>query len=138
MADDTTFAGPVSADLYAATTAKDTDWFMTLSVIRADAKPLPLVQGRLRARYRASTSKPTLLTPGKVEKYVLDLWQTGITVKKGERLRVEVASAAFPMWSRNLNTGENNETGTTFEKATQTIHHSTKYPSHVLLPRVKQ
>lgn len=136
MAEDTTFAGPVSAVLYAATTAKDTDWFVTLVEVDAAGKPFQLVQGRLRARYRASLAKPTLLVPGKIEKYTLDLWQTGITVKKGERLRVEIASAAFPMWSRNLNTGGHNETETAFVPATQAILHSAAYPSHVLLPKI--
>ncbi|TMQ12868.1 MAG: hypothetical protein E6J90_11560 [Deltaproteobacteria bacterium] len=90
----------------------------------------------MRARYRASVSSPTLVTPGKVENYTLDLWQTGITIKKGRRLRVEIASAAFPMWSRNLNTGGHNETETAHVPATQTILHSAAYPSHVVLPRV--
>lgn len=136
VAEDTTFAGPVSAVLYAASTAKDTDWFVTLIDVDAAGKLLPLVQGRLRARFRTSLSKPALLVPGKVEKYAIDMWQTGITVQKGHRLRVEVASASFPAWSRNLNTGGHNETETAFVPATQTILHSKQYPSHVLLPRV--
>jgi putative CocE/NonD family hydrolase len=136
MAEDTTFAGPISAVLYASTTAKDTDWFVTLVEVDAAGKTFELVQGRLRARYRASMARPTLLTPGKIEKYTLDLWQTGITVKKGDRLRVEIASAAFPVWSRNLNTGGHNETETAHVPATQAILHSPAYPSHVLLPKV--
>lgn len=136
MTEDTTFAGPVSAVLYASTTGKDTDWFVTLVEVDAAGKLFPLVQGRLRARYRTSRSKPTLVRPGKVEKYTLDMWQTGITVKKGHRLRIEIASAAFPVWSRNLNTGGHNEVETEFVTATQTILHSKKYPSHVILPRV--
>jgi len=64
------------------------------------------------------------------------MWQTGITVKKGHRLRVEIASAAFPVWSRNLNTGGHNETETAHVPATQTILHSARYPSHIVLPKV--
>jgi hypothetical protein len=47
---------------------------------------------------------------------------------------VEVASAAFPVFSRNLNTGGHNETETRLVKATQTILHSRQYPSHLVLP----
>jgi predicted acyl esterase len=65
------------------------------------------------------------------------MWQTGVTVKKGHRLRVEIASAAFPLWSRNLNTGGHNEKETEHVPATQTILHSRKHPSHIVLPRVK-
>lgn len=82
--------------------------------IDGDGKPFGLVHGKLRARYRASLSKPTLLTPGKIEKYMLDLRQTGITVARGHRLRIEIASASFPLWSRNLNTGGHNETETAY------------------------
>ena len=73
-------------------------------------------------------SKPELLEPDKVYEYQLDLWQTGLTVKPGSRLRVEVASAAFPLFSRNLNTGGHNEKETTFVPAKQTILHSQGAP----------
>ena len=75
-----------------------------------------------------------MLEPGKIYEYHLDLWHTGITIGKGERLRAEVASASFPMFSRNLNTGGHNETETEYISATQTIYHDREHPSHVLLP----
>jgi predicted acyl esterase len=62
------------------------------------------------------------------------LWQTGITLSAGYRLRVEVASASFPLWSRNLNTGGHNERETEFVAAEQVIYHDASRPSHVLLP----
>ena len=133
-----TFVGPVSAVLYAASSAKDTDWFMRLSMINDSDVVYPLVHGVIRARYRNSFSKPELLEPGKVYEYHLDLWHTGITVPAGNRLRVEVASAAFPMFSRNLNTGGHNETETEFVKATQTIYHDASHPSHILLPVISE
>jgi predicted acyl esterase len=82
-------------------------------------------------------SKPSLLKPGQTYEYRLDLWHTGITVPAGSRLRVEIASAQYPTFSRNLNTGGHNEIETTFVKATQTIFHDAKRPSHVLLPVVR-
>jgi hypothetical protein len=131
-----TFAGPISAVLYASSSARDTDWFMTLMELDKQGKmfPIPLGRAKLRARFRRSMKKPELLKPGQVYEYKLDLWQTGITIPAGHRLRVEVASAAFPLFSRNLNTGEHNETETKYVKAEQTIYHDARYPSHVLLP----
>ena len=133
-----TFAGPVSAVLYASSSARDTDWFMCLSEVDKDGKIFPLGQGKIRARFRKSMSKPELLKPGEIYQYTLDLWQTGITIPAGSRLRVEVASAAFPLFSRNLNTGGHNETETKFVKAEQTIYHNANYPSHVLLPVIPE
>lgn len=129
-----TFAGPVSAVLYASSSARDTDWFMTLLELDPQGKQFRLGTAKLRARFRRSTKKPELLKPGEIYEYKLDLWQTGITLPKGHRLRVEVASAYFPLFSRNLNTGGHNETETKYVKAEQTIYHDARRPSHVLLP----
>ena len=83
---------------------------------------------------RESMSVPKLLTPGEAYEYDIDMWQTGLTMQKGSRLRVEVASASYPYFSRNLNTGGHNEMETEFVTAKQTIYHDAKRPSHVLLP----
>jgi len=129
-----TFAGPVSATIYASSSARDTDWYVTLVEIEKDGKTFTLASGKLRARFRESVHKPELLEPGRIYEYKLDLWQTGITVPAGDRLRVEVASAVFPMFSRNLNTGGHNETETKFVSASQMVYHDREHPSHVLLP----
>jgi hypothetical protein len=131
-----TFAGPLSAVLYASSSARDTDWFMRLMEVDEEGKIFMLVEGKIRARFRRSMKKPELLEPGKVYEYGLDLWQTGITIPKGHQLRVEVASASFPVFSRNLGTGGHNEKDTEYVTAEQTIYHNAQYPSHVLLPVV--
>lgn len=133
-----TIVGPVSATLYAASSAKDTDFFMMLSEVKPQGEVLFLTQGKVRARYRQSIAKPTPIAPGRVYAYTLDLWQTGVTIEKGSRLRVEVASASFPLFSRNLNTGGHNEKETRFVTAAQTIFHDARRPSHVLLPVIPQ
>jgi len=133
-----TFAGPVSAVLYASSSAKDTDWFMRLVKVTKDGKTYRLGEGKIRARFHNSMKKPELLTPDKVYKYTLDLWHTGVTIPAGASLRVEVSSASFPSFSRNLNTGGHNEKETKFVKASQTIYHNEQYPSHVLLPVIPQ
>jgi putative CocE/NonD family hydrolase len=129
-----TFAGPVSGVLYASSSAADTDWMMRLVWVDEESGIFPLVQGVLRARYRNSTSAPELLTPGEIYEYRIDMWQTGVTVPEGATLRVEVASASFPQYSRNLNTGGHNETETDYVSAEQRVYHDPEHPSHVLLP----
>ncbi len=129
-----TIAGPVSAVLWASSSSRDTDWFMSVVDVDKDGKIFWLCSGRVRARYRNTTKKPELLKPGRAYEYRLDLWHTGITIAAGHRLRVEVASAQYPLWSRNLNTGGHNETETKYVKAEQTVFHDAKHPSHLLLP----
>ncbi|MEW5923748.1 MAG: CocE/NonD family hydrolase, partial [Candidatus Zixiibacteriota bacterium] len=137
MTDSMTFVGPIEAVLYAATSAVDTDWFMRLSKVDSNGQVFPLTHGVIRARYHKSMSKPELLVPGDIYEYHIDMWQTGLTVMPGERLRVEVASASFPMFSRNLNTGGHNEMETEFITAEQTIYHDKEHPSHIILPVIK-
>ncbi len=136
LTDSLTFAGPISAVLYASSSAKDTDWFVRLSEIAPDSTIFQLVEGKIRARYRESFSAPKLLQPGEIYSYHLDLWHTGITVPPGAKLRVEVASASFPKFSRNLNTGGHNEKEEKFVSAEQTLYHDAEHPSHVLLPMI--
>jgi putative CocE/NonD family hydrolase len=132
-------AGPVSAVLYASTSAKDTDWFITLMDVDPEEnnRIFHLTRGTIRARFRNSMEKPEFLEKNKVYRYEIDMWQTGITFRKGHRIRIEVSSALFPMFSRNLNTGGHNEMETEYKSATQKIYHSKEYHSHILLPVVK-
>jgi putative CocE/NonD family hydrolase len=129
-----TLAGPVSAVLYAASSAKDTDWFVRTAKLRTDGNPLLLGRSVIRARYRESFSEPKLLEPDEVYEYHLDVWQTGVRIEPGEQLIVVVSSAVFPMFSRNLNTGGHNEMETEYVSAHQTIYHDAEHPSHLLLP----
>ena len=91
-------------------------------------KMFSLCRGTVRARFRESTRKPVLLEKNRVYEYTVDLWHTGITFQRGHRVRVEVASAMFPMFSRNLNTGGHNEMETKFRQARQKVFHSVRVP----------
>jgi putative CocE/NonD family hydrolase len=137
-----TMAGPVSAVLYAASSARDTDWFVHMFDVDEKGGLTPLwsngSQGHIRARYRNSLTKAELLKPGETYKYSLDLWHTGVTIPTGHRLRVEVSSASFPGFARNLNTGGNNETETRFVAAEQSIYHDARHASYILLPAIPE
>ncbi|RKY83041.1 hypothetical protein DRQ09_10690 [candidate division KSB1 bacterium] len=132
-----TIAGPVSAVIYASTSAKDTDWFISFMDVNEKGEIFQLTRGAIRARFRNSTYKPEFLEKNKIYKYTIDLWHTGITFQKGHRIRIEISSALFPMFSRNLNTGGHNEIETNYVKAKQRIYHTKEYPSHILLPVVE-
>jgi hypothetical protein len=127
--------GPIAMKLFAATSAKDTDWIARLVDVYPDGKAMNVQDGILRARYRAGKNKPAaLLEPEKVYEYDIDIWATSYVFLPDHKIRLEVTSSNFPRFDRNLNTGEDPATGTRMEKAQQTVHHSAKYPSHVILP----
>lgn len=129
-----TMVGPIRATLFASSSAVDTDWFVSLYALTEGGQHVPMVRGAMRARFRASTQCPELLERGHVYEYSIDLWQFGIRLEKGWRLRTEITSAYFPEFSRNLNTGGRNEIESEWVNAQQKIYHSKEYPSHLLLP----
>jgi len=124
-----------TVELYAATSVRDTDWTAKLVDVHPDGYAQNLQDGIVRARYRHGTTAPaTLLEPGRIYQYTIDLWATSNVFLPGHRIRVEISSSNFPRFDRNLNTGEDPFTGTRMETARQTVYHSARYPSHIVLP----
>ncbi len=130
--------GPVSAVLFAATTARDTDWTVKLVDVYPDGRAINVADGILRARYRNSLSTPQLLNPGEVYEYRVDIGSTSNLFGAGHRIRVEVSSSNFPGYDRNLNTGNGlgDEWIADCEVATQTVFHDANRPSRIVLPVV--
>ncbi|MHC4852943.1 MAG: CocE/NonD family hydrolase, partial [Planctomycetota bacterium] len=135
LTEDTEVTGPVSVTLYAASTARDTDFTAKLIDVHPDGTAYNLTEGILRARFRESIwEPPRLLEPGKVYEYCLELLPTSNVFKKGHRIRVHLTSSNFPLWDRNPNTGNPQGLDAELRTAQQTIHHDSKRPSHILLP----
>ena len=130
--------GPLEMVLYAASSARDTDFVIRLSDVHPDGRAIFVTEGILRGRYRNSHDGDSteLLEPGEAAEYRIRLYPTAITFLAGHRVRLDVTSSSFPRFSRNLNTGEDVGTGTRMEVARQTVLHSDRYPSHVVVPVV--
>lgn len=129
--------GPVRLVLHATSSAPDTDFMGKLLDVHPTGFAQRLCDGMVRARFRDGFDAERLLAPGEAVAYDIDLWHTAHVFAAGHRIRVEVASAAFPKYDRNLNTGEPLATGTRVETAHQTVHHDAARPSHLLLPVVR-
>jgi hypothetical protein len=130
--------GPVTLDLFAKSSAVDTDFTAKLVDVWPNGFAEDLTEGILRGRFRESTlGKPKLLVPGRIYELKIDLWSTSNVFLKGHRIRLEVSSSNFPRFDRNLNTGENAADSASFVKATNTVVHDTKRPSALILPVVR-
>ena len=134
LAADLEVTGPVTLELYAKSSAVDTDFTAKLVDVWPSGFAQNLNDGILRARYRESMEKPELLNPGQVYKLTVDVWSTSNLFKKGHVLRLEVSSSNFPRFNRNLNTGEDIAHGKRFVVATNTILHDAEHPSALTLP----
>jgi putative CocE/NonD family hydrolase len=135
LAEDLEVTGPVTLDLYAKTSAADTDFTAKLVDVAPDGVAHNLTEGILRARYRESTkAAPKPITPNQVYEYKIDLWSTSNVFLKGHKIRLEVSSSNFPRFDRNLNTGKDSASDATMVKATNTILHDSEHPSALILP----
>ena len=109
-------------------------WSGRISVAVHAVPAIAIRDGIIRASFRNGPRNTSNIEPGKVYKYSIDLGPTSNVFLKGHRIRVEISSSNFPRFDRNLNTGGNFATETTWVKADQTIHHSSEYPSCIVLP----
>lgn len=131
---DVEVTGFVTVELYAATSARDTDFTAMLVDVSPDGYARYLTDGIVRARYRDTTESPQPVRPGRVYKYTVDLWATSNLFRAGHRIRLYVSSSNFPRFNRNHNTGEPNLGATRTLKAGQTIYHDAAHPSNITLP----
>ncbi|NLH80514.1 MAG: CocE/NonD family hydrolase [Phyllobacteriaceae bacterium] len=126
--------GHIRAVLYAASDAVDTDWVVRVSDVTPDGKSIVVADGIRRARFRDSDLHPSLIEPGKIYAYDVDLWQNSWEFQPGHRIRVAITSSNWPRYSRNMNVAEFPELATTWKVANQSIYMDPEHPSHVILP----
>ena len=134
LGEDIEVTGPLVFHLFAATSARDTDFTATLLDVHPDGRSINVADGVIRARFRKSIFEPELVTPGEVIEYIIDLGNTGQLFRKGHRIRIDISSSNFPAGDRNMNTGNATGVDAVGIPATQTIYHQQEYASFVDLP----
>jgi putative CocE/NonD family hydrolase len=129
--EDVNVVGPVRLRAHASSSAVDTDFVAKLVDVHPNDMAIFVTIGVVRARYRTSLEQPTLMQPGTVYEFDIDMSNTANQFKKGHSMRLEVSSSAFPYFLKNQNTG--NEIGTDTESAVarQRIFHDLGHESHL-------
>ncbi len=125
--------GPVHITLWAASPAVDTrtsprNWWASIQMATQN-----LFDGIIRARYRDSSSSPSLITPEQPYRYDIDLWATSTVFQPGHRIRLEISSSNFPRFDQNLNTGLPFGEVVASQTTNQTAFHETEMASSVHL-----
>jgi putative CocE/NonD family hydrolase len=126
--------GNPSVELYAASSAPDTDWFLRLSDVDRDGLARDLCTGMVRARYRHGLDKPQWLEPGEIVRYVIRMEATSNAFLPGHRIRLDVTSSDFPNYDRNHNTAAETNFDATLRPAEQAVHHGGAHTSRIILP----
>jgi putative CocE/NonD family hydrolase len=134
LEEDLEITGPITATLYATSTAVDTDFTAALVDVFPNGYAHLIQEGIIRASYRESNREPLPVEPGNVYAYTIDLWATSYVVKAGHQIRVEISSSNWNRYDANPNTGEPFGMAVQPVTAGQQVFHTAEYPSHITLP----
>jgi hypothetical protein len=142
LPEDTEVTGELTVELWASSSAVDTDFTAKLIDVYPASADFPggfdmnIADGILRARFRESFKKEVLMKPGEVYPLSIKLYPTSNVFKRGHRIRVDISSSNFPRFDVNPNTGEPLNDNRRTSVATNTVHHDALHPSHIVLPIV--
>lgn len=139
---DTEVTGPIEVKLWVSSDAPDTDFTAKLIDVYPASEDYPqgfalnITDGILRMRYRNSWEKPELMKPGEVFPITITLYPTSNVFARGHCIRLDVSSSNFPRFDVNPNTGEPLGKHRSTRVALNTVYHSARCPSQVVLPVV--
>ncbi|MFC1533858.1 CocE/NonD family hydrolase [Thermodesulfobacteriota bacterium] len=134
LKEDVEVSGPLEIHVFAATSARDTDFTAMLVDVHPDGRTHNVAGGIKRARGLISAHKPELITPGEVNEYIISLGHSSQLFRRGHRIRVDISSSNFPLYDRNMNTGNPIGEDAVGIPAMQTVFHQSEYASYLDLP----
>jgi putative CocE/NonD family hydrolase len=116
--------GPVSAEIFLRSNTAHTDLYLCLCDVTPEGRSTNVCDGYRRLRPDGNRD---------VRKVDIEFWPTAYRFQAGHRLRVIVASGAYPRYARNPGSGEPLGDATTMVIAHQQILHGPEHPSAVTL-----
>jgi putative CocE/NonD family hydrolase len=134
LAGDTEVTGPATVDLWAASSAPDTDFTAKLDAVKPDGEAINLNNGIIRTSFRETLADARPTMPGQPYDYRIQIWPTSYQFRSGDRIRVEISSSDYPQFAPNPNTGEPFGQSAITQPATQTILHDAAHPSKLTVP----
>ena len=87
--------GPLEFHLFAASSAKDTDFTAKLIDVYPDGGAFNVAEGIIRASGRRLTGQKELLNPGEVYEFVITMGHTSQCFLKNHRIRIDISSSNF-------------------------------------------
>ncbi|MCS7460974.1 CocE/NonD family hydrolase [Paenibacillus doosanensis] len=122
--------GIVRLRLWAACTAEDADFVVTLSAVSPGGRSQQLTCGYLNASRSRSRSHPAPLVPGEIRDYIIELMPIASVVPESYRLRLAIAGGSCSLPEQEAPQGP----GLQPLPSAVTIYHSGRYPSCLEVP----
>ncbi|MBU8540408.1 CocE/NonD family hydrolase [Falsiroseomonas tokyonensis] len=132
--------GPVTAELWIATDAPDTDITAKLIDVHPASADYPqgfamnLCEGILRCRYRDDPAQPSWMPHREPTAITVELFPTANRFLAGHRIRLDIAASEFPHYDVNPQTGEKEGAARRMRLAVNTLFCDADHPSRLLLP----
>ena len=137
---DVEVTGRLIVKLWASSSAPDTDFTAKLVDVYPPSADFPagvdlnIADSIVRARYRDSLEKASLMKPGEIYRFMIEMYPTSIVFRRGHRIRLDISSSNFPRFDVNPNTGEPLNNNRRWAIAENAVYHDAQHPSHILLP----
>lgn len=138
--EDTEITGYATFSAWIALDVPDTDFRVSLYEVLADGSSVLLAEDLMRARFRESLEKESLVPPGKVLRYDFDKFPFfSRSVAEGSRLRLFLRCPNTIYLAKNYNSGGvvADESARDARVAHVTVYHDAQYASALTLPIVK-
>lgn len=139
LEEDVVVAGHIDMELFVSTDALDTDFVVKLVDIYPDGYEALILDYPIRARFRhgQEAGDVEMMTPGAVEKLIINMWSTAQTFEAGHRIGVHVTSSNYPRFAVNPNNGAAlDDSSTPAQEARNSVYFDTGRPSAIILPVV--
>jgi putative CocE/NonD family hydrolase len=129
--------GAPHVTIYLAHSARHTDLVAKLVDVHPNGDATFLTLGIARSQSHFPTAEAAA---DRIREWTFALDATSSVFATGHRLRLEVASSAYPLFDRNPNnaTPARAADSWTWQRSTQTIFHDTAYPSALHLPLAQE
>lgn len=123
--------GPVTAELFVRSTNEHADIVVRVCDVHPGGASMSLCEGVRRLTPAAAPADAD-----GVRRVEVELWPVGHRFRAGHRIRVHVASGAYPRIARNPGTGAALTVGSPMVPSDQEVLHDPAHPSAVLLPQL--
>lgn len=146
--------GNLTAKLFVVTDQIDTDFVVRLCDVYPDGRSLLVADGNYRLAVMCRPDMMELqkqlahrkrwqwdpfieLKSVKPLEIDVDLSATSLVFAKGHSIRISISSSNYPRFEKNMNVGLFGANSGSFKLAKNTIYMGKRYPSHILIPIVR-
>jgi uncharacterized protein len=140
LEEDVEVTGPLTVQLWASSSAVDTDFTTKLIDVHPPNPDFPrgfeqnITDSIIRGRYRNGRDEPELMEPGEIYPFEIVMYPTSNLFKRGHRIRLDISSSNFPRFDVNPNTGGEMGRDRRVVVAENSVYHDPEHPSHIVLP----